>query len=204
LDKISLEYIAIMQEDKEVPSTIDLINIGDDWQTFALRSVLECYGITVRLHPIATAAQLVELLDGSTLLSQHIVLMCHGCENGICLPELAAEIEATQPYRKFLTPENLQAVLHLPDKVVLNTGCTTGRAEFAKAFLGAGCRSYIGPAGYPDGDAALFYALHFFYELHSCGRSAGEAHHRARSHNDETGLFTLNERSNEYSKEPSP
>lgn len=185
-----------------MPLAVELINIGDDWQTFALRSVLEYYGITVRLHPIATAAHLVALLDGSTSLSQHIVLMCHGCDNGICLPELAPEIEAAQPYQKVLTPENLQQFLRLPDKVVLNTGCTTGDAPIARAFLGAGCRSYIGPAGYPDGDAALFYVLHFFYELHSRGRSLSEAHNLARSHNDETGLFTLYQQSNEYSKEP--
>jgi hypothetical protein len=129
--------------------------------------------------------------------------MCHGSPNGICLPELAPEIEAAQPYGRFITPDNLREFLHLPDKVVLNTGCTTGRAQFADSFLGGGCRSYIGPAGYPDGDAALFYALHFFYELHSCNKSLSEAHNLARSHNDETGLFTLYERSNEYSKEPS-
>jgi hypothetical protein len=177
-----------------VSLAVELINIGDDWQTFALRSVLECYGITVRLHPIATAAQLVALLDGSTSLSQHIVVMCHGCESGIALPELAPEVEAAQPYQKVLTPENLQQFLRLSDKVVLNTGCTTGDAPFAKAFLGAGCRSYIGPAGYPDGDAALFYALHFFYELYSRGRILSEAHNLACSHNDETGLFTLTNR----------
>jgi hypothetical protein len=97
-----------------MPLTVDLINIDDDWQTFALRSVLECYGITTVLHPIATAAQLVALLDGSAALSQHIVVMCHGCEDGIALPELAPEIEAAQPYRKILTAENLQEFLHLP------------------------------------------------------------------------------------------
>ncbi len=185
-----------------MPLTVDLINIDDDWQTFALRSVLECYGITTVLHPIATAAQLVALLDGSAALSQHIVFMCHGCEEGIALPELAPEIEAAQPYRKFLTAENLQEFLHLPDKVVLNTGCTSGSAEFGDALLKAGCRSYIAPAGYPDGDAALFFALHFFYEYHCCQRTIGEAHNLARGHNAETGLFTLYAPTNEYSVRP--
>jgi hypothetical protein len=89
-----------------VPLTVDLVNIGDNWQTFALRFVLECYEITVTLHQAATAAQLVALLDGSTEGSQHMVLMCHGSEQGICLPELAPEIEVAQPYQRFLTPEN--------------------------------------------------------------------------------------------------
>jgi hypothetical protein len=94
-------------------------------------------------------------------------------------------------FGRFITPENLQEFLRLPDKVVVNTGCTTGHAWFADVFHAAGCQSYIGSAGYPDGDAALFYALHFFYELHPCGKSLNEAHDLARSHNDETSLFTL-------------
>src|SRR4028118_2125762 len=93
------------------PLTVDVINIADDWQTIALRGVLECYGITVVLHQVATAAHLVRLLDSSASLSSHLVLMCHGNPNGIRLPELAPEIEATQPYRGFLTPENLSDFL---------------------------------------------------------------------------------------------
>jgi hypothetical protein len=53
-------------------------------------------------------------------------------------------------------------------------------------------------------ERGLFYVLHFFYELHSCAKSLNEAHNLARSHNNEPGLFTLYQRSNEYSKEPIP
>lgn len=77
---------------------LDLVNIADDWPAFAVRSVLECYGITVALHPIATASDLVRVLGGATPVSKHLVLMCHGVGEGLHLPELAPSIEAAQPY----------------------------------------------------------------------------------------------------------
>jgi hypothetical protein len=110
---------------------------------------------------------------------------------GLSLPELAPSVEAAQPYHGALTPADLQEFVQLPGRLVLNTSCSLGTPEFAGAFLRSGCHSYIGATGDPDGEAALFYVLHFFYELHYHGRSVAEAHERAASHDIETGLFTL-------------
>ena len=63
-------------------------------------------------------------------------------------------------------------------------------------FLQSGCRAYVGADGDPEGEAALFYVLHFFYELHCRGRSVREAHESAASHDCETGLFKLYQQAN--------
>ena len=121
---------------------IDIINLDDDLASVALRSILEYWGCTVAIHHVATAQQLVRLLNGETALSKHIVFMCHGVEQGVALAELAPEIAAQQPYQSVVSADNFQEFLHLPDRLVLNTGCLTGRPEFAAAFLRAGCHTY--------------------------------------------------------------
>jgi hypothetical protein len=77
---------------------------------------------------------------------------------------------------------------------VLNTGCALGTAEFAEAFLGAGCRAYIGPSDYPEGSAALFCVLHFLYDLLCRKASIREAHEAARAHCEDTAQFILYEK----------
>lgn len=170
---------------------IDIINLGDDLASVALRSILECWGCTVRIHHVATAQGFVRLCNRENTLSNHVVLMCHGVEEGIVLPELASDVEAQQPYHTTLTAANLRDFLYLPERLVLNTGCLTGRAEFAVAFVEAGCHSYIGPTEYPDGGSALFYVLHFFYELHARKSTVEVAHQKAKAHDVETQMFHL-------------
>ncbi len=170
---------------------VDIINLDDDLASITLRSVTEYWGCTVAIHHVATAGQLVRLLNGETALSKRIVLMCHGIEQGVALPSLAPEIAAQQPYQSVVTPTDFQEFLHLPDCLVLNTGCLTGRPEFAAAFLGAGCHAYIGPVNYPEGTSALFYPLHFFYELHVRNSPLELAHQKAAAHDAETRMFQL-------------
>jgi hypothetical protein len=176
------------------PLTVDVVTIDDDLWALALRSVLESYGITIHLRSAARASQVVRLLNGSTPLSEHVILMCHGVEEGIHLPELSPVLAAEEHYKGPLSAANLREFLRLPDRFVLNTGCSLGKPEYADAFLSAGCQAYVGPTGDPEGDAALFYALHFFYAYHCRGTTIREAHEKASSHDEQTGMFRLHER----------
>ena len=170
---------------------IDIINMGDDLASLALRESLEVWGCAVTLHHIASARQLVRVLNGETAISSHIVLMCHGVEQGLALPDLGPEIAAQQPYQTALSPADLREFLRLPDCLVLNSGCAMGNVEFAEAFLDAGCHAYIGADDYIEGDAAHFYALHFFYELCVRHSSIEEAHRKAASHDSQTQMYRL-------------
>ena len=171
------------------------MSLDDDVAALALRSVLEYWGCNVVIHFVATAGQLVDLLNGETALSGPIILMCHGVEQGLALPELAPQIAARQPYQNVVTATDLREFLALSNRLVLSTGCFTGRPEFADAFLHAGCHAYIGPTDYPEGTSALFYPVHFFYEFHVRNAPLEIAHQKASAHDDETRMFKLYQKS---------
>lgn len=170
---------------------IDIVVIDDALAALALRGVLEAWGCEVRMHLIATPCHLVKVLGGETELSPHVVLMDHGAAEGLHLPELAPQIAAEQPYGNVLTPRDLAEFLKLPNRLVINTGCSLGTPDFVEVFLAAGCRAYIGATDDPDGSAGLFYPLHFFYELQERGSSIEEAHRKASAHNAETQMYQL-------------
>jgi len=73
--------------------------------------------------------------------------------------------------------------------LVIGNGCTLGDPELANAFLKIGCRAYIGPKDYIDGDATFYFIIRFFYELLSNQRSEKEAYELAKSTDQETCLY---------------
>jgi hypothetical protein len=145
---------------------VDIIAIDSPFAMLAMRSVLEYWGIQVRLFVIGNTKQMVELLSDPVSRSPWIILECHGIAHGIALPEFAPEVEAQQPYHQALTSRDLQAFLHLPPATVINTGCSLGTPEFAHAFLQGCALAYIGAQHDPDGHAALLYVLRLFYGLY--------------------------------------
>lgn len=172
-------------------SHLDIINIADNLEVTALRALLENWGVVTRVWHMASASDLVYLLNGQIVLSEIIVISCHGGSKGLHLPELAPEVAAQQPYSGVINAAQMREFLKLPSKLVINTGCKLGCPEFAQAFLDAGCHAYIGSNDYIEGDASLLYLSIFFYE-HLCkGKTLEAAHLRASEHDEETQLFQL-------------
>lgn len=64
-----------------------------------------------------------------------------------------------------LTPANIPERVHLPGKTLITSACGSGREAFARAFLGAGCRTYIATSGETDQNAVNLFILAFFYHL---------------------------------------
>lgn len=174
--------------------TVDVIAVDDIEQALTYRSVLECFFLRVNLYQIGETRDLIRFLGGKHNLSEWIVIFAHGIEQGLALPELHPALEKKQPYHKAIGPSDFREFLRLPNKLVINTGCSLGKPHCARAFLDAGCRAYIGARGDPDGDSALFYVIHFFYERHCRHKSVGEAHRRAAGYDSQTRVFRLYER----------
>lgn len=177
--------------------TLDMIVVEDSLEALALRSVLECWQVRVNLHLIATADDLVNLLNKKQeqcISSSIIVLSCHGDKTGLCMPQLTPELIAEQPYKGNISAKQFSEFLFLPDCFVINTGCLLGDASFAKAFLNAGCKTYIGAHGYPEGNATMFYLVNFFYEFICHGKSILHAHTVASKHDTDTQIFKLYQR----------
>jgi len=170
---------------------VDIVAL-DFLEALSIRPVLEFYNATVSLHLVGEAKDVVRILGGEEKIADTIILSGHGDEKGLVLPELGPEIEKEQPYHGTTTPGDFKKFLNLPPgSLVLNTSCALGTEEMAGAFLGSGCRYYIGPTDYPDGTSAVFYALHFFYERICRGNGVEQAHQSARAHDDETAMFRL-------------
>ncbi|WP_213158402.1 hypothetical protein [Parachlamydia sp. AcF125] len=141
----------------------DIIVISDKIEAFALRGVLEAFGVQVRMHYIGNVNHLISLLQGSNYLHKMVVISCHGNKEEILIPELAPELELDMLYRKGLTPRDLQEILSLDDQIVIITGCCLGSQAFAEKFLSKGAKAYIGAKNYIDGDAFLLFTVTFLY-----------------------------------------
>ncbi len=173
---------------------LDIIVIDNDLEAQADRASLEWWGVITRTYFIGKSQDLVDILGGKEKLSPNILLMCHGVDEGIVLPELGEEIAKQQPYNKFLTPANLAEFLKLDGQTVLSSGCKTGTKEFADTFLNAGAKNYIAPKDYPKGNASLFYALNFYYFLFAKKLSIKDAHDKSMLVDSDVEMFELFEK----------
>jgi hypothetical protein len=172
-------------------NTLDIIVIDDATEALAVRASIEYWQAVTRTFFIGKSQDLVDILDGKEKLSPNILLMCHGTDEGILLPDLGEEIAKQQPYDKFLTAKNLAEFLNLDGQTIINTGCKTGTKEFADVFLGSGASNYIAPKDYPEGNASLFYVLNFYYHLFAKNLSIDNAHKKAKLVDSDTEMFKL-------------
>jgi hypothetical protein len=85
---------------------------------------------------------------------------------------------------------------------VLNDGCGLGYPGMVGAFLGGGCRAYIGSAKGTRGDATLLFTLHFYYELLTKGCTEREAVRLAASTDEQTALFRFYDRDSIEEEKP--
>lgn len=173
-------------------NSLDIICIDDNLEALAIRSVLEYWQVKVNLYLIGKSQDLIDILKQQKSTSENILIMCHGDEKGICLPELVSEIAKTQPYDKHITAINLHEFLNISATTVINTGCKTGTTDFANAFLRNGCQNYIAPIDYPEGNASLFFIINFYYQLFVNNEDVKKAHQKAKSSDgNETDMFEL-------------
>jgi hypothetical protein len=146
-------------------TSVDLL-VGDvGHEGIALRAALEQMGIRVNLFEVGQAKHVVNLLSGHECTASYVILDLHGNKGRFLLPELASQVEATQPFSGCLTPTDLATFVHLPGRVVLSLACSTGCEALAQAFLDHGCVAYIGPEGGPFGYGSFCFAVLLFYEL---------------------------------------
>lgn len=168
---------------------VDLFGI-DGYEPHALRPALEDFGIRVNYLAIGQPRHLVAALDGQRPVAPYVVLCCHGEDGVLLLPELAAEIAAAQPFNDRLGPDEVRTHFRIPGSTVIVTGCDTGSSELADAFLECGVDRYIAPTDAPEGFAAIFAVLFYFYEL-TTGRTAEEAMARMRAHDSALAMWRM-------------
>lgn len=168
----------------EVPyvpkKSITIVVVGDSFEASALRAVLENFNYRVTVHWVGSRKEFLMLLDGRIPINDDIVVLsCHGIDQGIDIP-------GEEP----VGPQEISEVAKLPNKTIINLGCKTGDTAFQEAFKQAGAAHYIAPGDYPEGSAAMVFAVSLFYLL-KAGRSFHDAVAQAASMDNETEQFKL-------------
>lgn len=125
---------------------------------------MEQFGLRVDLYRIGQARHLVTALS-DIAGAEYVVIDCHGDHGGIVLPELAAAVEAQQPFHRRFTADDLTRYAHFNGALVISTGCRTGTDAMSQAVFAAGATGYLAPTDYPEGSAAFLALTLLFYEL---------------------------------------
>ena len=142
---------------------VDIVDI-ESGDGDAVRTGLERFGIRTRRTHVGQARHLLAALTEDSD-AEYLLMLCHGDEGAIVLPELAEEVEQYQPFHGRITPDDLRGFARLDGRVVIATGCETGHPDLAQAFLDAGAAAYIAPTGAPFGYASYFAPISLFYDL---------------------------------------
>lgn len=163
--------------------------------TQAIRAALEYFGVRVHTYWIGRPNDFMSVLSGADLYpgTDIIILNFHGDEGRFIMPELGEDVyEAGEPQGSF-GPEEIARYAKLAGKIVIGNGCSLGAPSLARAFMESGCRIYIGPDDYPEGNAALMFVLRLFYEMVQHRRSVPEAFRLARSADEESSMYRIYE-----------
>ena len=155
----------------------------------ALRQALESFGYLVILKGIGRPKDLTDILEGTYPVDfDYLILSCHGENGAIIMPFLAENIYLLDEHPGNFSGEQIARHLALSGKVIVSSGCTTGGDALCKAFSRANL--YIAPIDYVEGNAAVFFVIHLFYEL-AKGKALHEAFEQAQKTDEETKLFVL-------------
>jgi hypothetical protein len=174
-------------------ASVDVVDIAIGTEGVALRAALDEFQVLVQRFPIGQALHLLKLLSGDEPAAHYAILCSHGVDGGIVLPELADHLEVMQPVHGILTADALRGRVHLPDRVVIATGCGTGNPGLAHAFLDGGCGAYIAPTGGPYGNSGIVAITLLFFGLMRA-RTLAESMDRMRHYDDELSMWQLWER----------
>lgn len=186
----SLRPSRIRQVQGGAPSwaEVELVDI-ESGQGEAVRAGLESLGVRVRRTVVGQSRHLVAALSEHTR-ADFVVLLCHGEEGDIVLPELADEVERHQPFHGRVTPADLRGFARFDGRVVIATGCDTGHPALVEAVLACGAEAYLAPTGAPFGYASVFAPIFLFYELAEL-RTLDDAVRRLRAHDTELAMWRL-------------
>ena len=170
-----------------------IVAIGDVGnEPEAIRQILERFNYFVGVKYVGRPDDFIEvLLNELPFDPDCIIISCHGDNGKIKMPVLADEVyEADEPRDDF-SADLVNKYLKLKGKIIINLGCTTGYKEMLGTF--SKDNTYIAPYDYIDGNAAVFFVIHLFYEMCQNGRTLEEAYTLASGTDNETALFTLAE-----------
>lgn len=163
-------------------------NTGNEAE--AIRQTLEYFGCSVLVKYVGRPQDFIDVLRGDLLFEADcVIISCHGEDGEIVMPVLGESVYTQSEPRGNFGVAEIENYCRIKDKLIINTGCTTGNKQMAKAF--AKENTYIAPDDYVEGNSALMFVLRFFYELLQNEKSTEEAFQIAGAMDEETKLFKM-------------
>lgn len=129
---------------------VEIINIGATMEALLCRAILESLGMATFLSLPGSPDALVRALNGTMGTTSMMVICGHGANGAFDVGEFGAGIDSSALDEGLLYPRGLQRQ-RLTVETVVSTCCTTGNRDMAAQFLNAGTKTYVAPAGWPDG-----------------------------------------------------
>ncbi len=142
-----------------------------------LRAFLEQMCLQVHLHHLVEHQQAIAFFADEACRYKYLVLCCHA--TGIEESEMMIQIDVSKKQDDNpecndgwegvtveLSPSNIPQLLRNFQGHLLSIGCGSGREQFGRAFLAAGCQTYIAPEELCfSRESALLFVIGFFYHL---------------------------------------
>ena len=166
---------------------VDMCDTGGERE--AIRQSLERFGYTVLVKPVGRPQDFIDILQGDLLFdADFVIFSCHGENGKIIMPTLAEHVYYPDEPRGDFGAEEIEKYCNLKGKVIICTGCATGRKSLADAFSRK--NTYIAPTDYIEGDSVLMFIIRMFYELKN-RKDLSSAFETAREMDSETELYAL-------------
>jgi hypothetical protein len=157
---------------------VSIVSVGVG-EADSLRSVLEDFNYRVDVIKVGSRKEFLKILSGEIQTYDHLVLSVHGVQEGIYMLD-------EDP----VGVEDIKSTADLSGKIVLNLGCDMGQDQYVEAFRHSGVTYYIAPTDYPEGNTALLFGIHLFYE-YAKTRDIERTTDKARSFDEESQMFQL-------------
>ena len=163
---------------------------GTTAEDFAMRGVLECFGYLVTLYPIGRPQDYFDVLGEKISLDyDYLIIGCHGDNGKIIVPILGEYVYYPDECRTNLGYAELAGKVKIADKIVICTGCSTGKGELFKAFTECN-NTFIAPIDDIEGTSDLLFVIELFYHL-SNHKSLKESCALASKTDKETALYKM-------------
>ena len=172
--------------------TIAIIDMGDvGVEAEALRQSMELFGYIVVIYRIGRPQHFIDILEGKTITKfDFIIIVCHGEDGEIIMPELGEDIYFPDEPRGNFSSRDIEKYLLLKDTCIINLGCTAGHEDISDAFA-KNNNTYIASVDYTEGNSAFVFAVMFFYYVAQHGYDIETAYKKASAIDSETSLFVF-------------
>lgn len=173
---------------------VEIVDLGGSGEGESLRSILENLHCVVLCHWIGAPMDFLKVISQGTACAPYLIVSGHGYDGHLTFGQYADHIDTSMLINGRMPPTCVEQHVRLPDCTVINTCCSGGTKQLARAFLKGRLRAYIGSVDDVEGDAVPLFIGHFFYQLPRVGFSVRKAWEFAASYDDESRQFVLYDR----------